>query len=210
MSTYQSWNFSSVSFQKCASRRFCTSWAAFFVSRMNAYGVYLLSRYGGIFWVMTEYTFDILIDPNLNARLKNTPQLLWVRGKLYSTVLSEKCHGSWKKEKYNPWYIKYKVLNENWIFCTKEFNKTAKQIVQFSSWTFGRSPYFIKAIFSVYYLILFSYSVIYFITRILGYKLGLLSIPKYPDHYPKRLYPGKIYQRGNRYKNITLKKQCRK
>ena len=81
-----------------------------------------------------RYIFDILIDLNLNARLKNTPQLLWVRGKLYSTVLSEKCHGSWKKEKYNLWYIKYKVLNENWIFCTKN-SETDSAILFLNIWT---------------------------------------------------------------------------
>ena len=136
--------------------------------------------------------FDILIDPYPNARPKNTPQVLWVRGKRYSNVISEKCHGSGQKDKYNPWYLKYKVLNYNWIFCTKAFNKTAKYIVEFSSRTFGRSPHFIKAIFSVYSFILFSCSVIYSIARILGYQLGLVRIPKYPDHRPIRRYPGKI------------------
>ena len=31
--------------------------------------------------------FDILIDTNPKARPKNTPQVLWVRGKRYSTVI---------------------------------------------------------------------------------------------------------------------------
>ena len=33
---------------------------------------------------------DILIDTNTNSWPKNTPQLLWVCGKCYSTVISEK------------------------------------------------------------------------------------------------------------------------
>ena len=145
--------------------------------------------------------FDILIDTNPNPRPKNTPRVLWVRGKHYSHFISEKCHGSGQKDKYNPQFIKSKVLNENWIFCTKAFNKTAKQIVQFSSQKFGLSPHFIKAIFSVYYFILFSCSVIYFIARIIGYKIGLVRITKNPDHRPRRRYPGKNYRRGYRYKN---------
>ena len=50
------------------------------------------------------------------------------------------------KKNLNPWYLKNKLLNENWIVRTKAFNKTAKQIVQFSSQTFVHSPHFIKAI----------------------------------------------------------------
>ena len=76
--------------------------------------------------------FDILIDTNPKARPKNTPQVCWVRVKHYSTDISENCHGSGQKDKHTPWYIKYKLLNENRMICTKEFNKTAKQIVQFS------------------------------------------------------------------------------
>ena len=90
-----------------------------------------------IWWHLLSHNgisiFDILIDPNPKERPKNTPQVLWVRSKRYSTVISEKCHGSGQKDKYNPWYLKYQVLNESWIFYTKAFSKTEKQIVQFSS-----------------------------------------------------------------------------
>ena len=141
---------------------------------------------------------------------KNTPQLFWVRGKHYSTDISEKCHGSRQKDKHTPWYLKYKSLNENWIVHTKAFNKTAKHIVKFSSRAFGRSPHFIKAIFGVYYFILFSFSVIYFIARIIDYKLGLFRIPKYPDYRPRHRYTGKKYRRGYLYKkNLFLNKRRR-
>ena len=100
---------------------------------------------------------------------KNTPQVLWVRGKRYSTDISETFHGTGQKDKHTPWYLKYKLLNENWIDRTKTFNKTAKNIVQFSYRTFGRSPHFFKDIFGVYYFVLFSCSVIYLIARIIGY-----------------------------------------
>ena len=43
-----------------------------------------------------------------------------------------------------------------------------KQIVQFYSRTFGCSSHFIKAVFCVYYFILFSCSVIYFIEKFLA------------------------------------------
>ena len=42
---------------------------------------------------------------------------------------------------------------------------------------------------------------IYFIARVIGYKLGLVRIPKYPDYSPRRRYPVNNYQRGYRYKN---------
>ena len=65
ISTYWSWNVSFVSFQQRASRRFCTSQAAFFVSLMCAYGVYPLSKYGGTCWVKNRRSIiDILLDPN--------------------------------------------------------------------------------------------------------------------------------------------------
>ena len=163
-----------------------------------------------IWWHLLSHNrrsiFDILIDPYPNARPKNTPQVLWVRGKCYSNFISEKIHGSGKKDKYNPWYLKYKVLNENWISRTEAFDKMAKHIVELSSQIFGRSPHFIMAIFSVNYFIIFSCSMIYFISRILGYKLGLVRIPKYPDHCPRRWYHGKNDRRGYRYKN-NLKKE---
>ena len=205
MSTYRPWKFSSVSFQQHASQSFCTSWDAFFVPWMDAYGGYLLSRYGGIFWVIKEYLFliQLLIRIQKHDQQKNI-QVIWLQGKGYSNIISETCHGSVQKEKYYPCYLKYKVLNENWIFLTKAFNKTAKQIVQLFSRTFGCSPHFIKAFFSAYYFILFSCSVIYFIARILGYKLGLARIPKYPDHRPRRWHPDKNYCRGYWYKHILF------
>ena len=89
-------------------------------------------------------------------------------------------------------------------YFLKSFNKTAKQIMRFSSQTFGRSPHFIKFIVSVYYFIFFSCSVIYFIARIL-----LVRIPKYPDHRPRRRYPGKKYRRGyqHNFKKETTSKE---
>ena len=102
--------------------------------------------------------FDILIDTNPKAGPKNNPQVLWVRGKRYSNVISETFHGSRQKDKYNPCYLKYKVLNESWIICIKVFNKTAKQIMQLSPRTFGRLPHFIKSI--LMYILLYSLAVL--------------------------------------------------
>ena len=112
-----------------------------------------------------------------------------------------------KKDKHTTWYLKYTLLNQNWIVRTKSFNKTAKYIVQFSSRTFGRSPHFIKAVFSVYSLILFSCYMIYFIAVIIGYKLGLVRITKYPDYRQRRWYPGKNHRGGYQYKNNWIFKK---
>ena len=199
MSTYRSWNVSSVSFQQRASRRFCNYWDTFFASLTDVYGGYLLSRYGCICWVITEDLFSIYLLIRIHKHnWKKTPQFLWVCGKRYSTFISEKNYVSGQKDKYNPWYLKYKVLNEIGYFVQNHSTKQKNQIVQFSSRTFGRLPHFIKAIFSVYSLILLSCSVIYFITRILGYKLELARIPKYPYHRPRCRYPGNNYLRGYR------------
>ena len=73
-----------------------------------------------------RFILDILFDLNLNARPKNTPGVFWVHGKRYSTDISEKCHVSWQKDKHIPWYLKYKLLNDHCIACTKVFGKTAK------------------------------------------------------------------------------------
>ena len=106
--------------------------------------------------------FDIAIDPNIKARPKNTPQIFWVRGKRYSTDISEKCHVSWQKDKHIPWYLIYKSLIENWTVFKKSFNKTAKHIMQLSSQIFGRSTYFIRDI--LVYIILYSLVVLWYIS----------------------------------------------
>ena len=85
----------------------------------------------------------------------------------------------------------------------------AKQIVQFSFRTFGRSPHFIKAGFCVYSFIIFSCFVVYFIPRIIGYKLGLVRIPKYYYYRPRHWYPVKTYQRGCWYKKNWIFKKKR-
>ena len=177
---------------------------------MDTYGGYLLSTYGGICWVITEDLFLIYLLIPIRMIKKNIPQFFWVRRKIYSTDISDKCHVSGPKDKHPPWYQIYKLLNENWIFCTKAFNKMAKNIMQFSSQKFGSSPHFIKAIFIVYSFLLFSCSVIYFIAIIIGYKLGLAIITKYPDYRPRRRYSSKNYRIGFRYKNNWgfKKKRC--
>ena len=113
MSTYQSWNFSSVSFQQRASRRFCTSQDAFlFHERMPMVDTFYQDMVE-FFCHNGRSIFGILIDTNPKAQSKITPQVLWVREKRYSTVISEECHSPGQKDKYNPWYLKYKILNEN-------------------------------------------------------------------------------------------------
>ena len=92
----------------------------------------------------------------------------------------------------------------------KSIQQNGKKDKAIFSCTFGRSTHFLKAIFGVYYFVLFGCYVIYFIAIIIGYKLGLVRIPKYPDYRPRRWYPGKNYRKGYRYKkNYIFKKKRR-
>ena len=52
--------------------------------------------------------FFILLDTNPDDRPENTPQVFWVRGKRYSTNISDKCRRSGPKDKHLPWYLDYK------------------------------------------------------------------------------------------------------
>ena len=193
MSTYRSWNFSSVSFQQRASCRFCTSRATFFFMDVCLWWIPFIKIWWHLLNQNRRSIFDILFYPNSDDRLENTPQVFWVCGKRYSTDISSKCRGSIPKDKHPTCYLPYKLVNENCIPRTKALNKAAKNILQLSSRTFGRSPHFIRAIFGVYYFLLFSCSVIYFIAIIIGYKLGLVRTPKYTDYRPRRRYPGNNY-----------------
>ena len=73
--------------------------------------------------------------------------------------------------------------------------------MQFSSQMFGSSAHSIKAIFSAYSLALFSCALIYFLARIIGYKIGVIKTLKHLSYRPRRRYPGKFYRRGYRSKN---------
>ena len=148
---------------KCSRRElhdlFCR-FVEWFCTKYPIFIQYLLSWYSGICWVITEDIFLIyLLIPIRMHHRKNWSILLGTR-KRYSTDISEKCHVSGQKDKHNLWYLKYLVLNENMIVCKKAFNKTAKNITQWSSRTFGRSPHFIKAIFV--YIILYSLDVLWY------------------------------------------------
>ena len=67
----------------------------------------------------------------------------------------------------NVW-IKYIYINEKWVIRTKIFNCIAWKILQFSSHTFGYYPHFLRAIFGAYSFLLFGFSVIYFLSIIVG------------------------------------------
>ena len=73
----------------------------------------------------------------------------------------------------NVW-IKQKYINEKWVIRTQRFNCIAKKILQFSSHTFGYYPHFFSTIFGAYSFSLFGFPVIYFLSRIVGYKLGFV------------------------------------
>ena len=48
---------------------------------------------------------------------------------------------------------------------------------------------------------------IYFLSRILGYKLGFVRSPKYRKYHPRRCGSGKSYRRGIRYKKNWYRKK---
>ena len=59
---------------------------------------------------------------------------------------------------------------------------------------------FLSAVFGLYSLSLFGFSVIYFLSRIVGYKLGFVRGPTYHKYRPRRHSSGKSYTRIIRYK----------
>ena len=71
------------------------------------------------------------------------------------------------------------------------------------------SSFFLRAIFGAYSFSLFGFSVIYFLSRIVGYKLGFVQSSTYRKYLPRRRGSGKSYLRGIRYKkNRHRKKRC--
>ena len=119
-----------------------------------------------IWWHLLSHNrrsiFDIIIDPNPKERPKNTPQVICVRGKQYSSVVSEGFHGSWQKEKYNQWYLKYKVLNENWIFRTK--HPTKRQNRSCDSLLGHLDAHLILSRLFLVYILLYSLAVLWYIS----------------------------------------------
>ena len=99
----------------------------------------------------------------------------------------------------NVW-IKQKYINEKQVIRTQRFNCIAKKIMQFLSHTFGYYPHFLRAIFGAYSFSLFWFSVIYFLLRIVGYKLGFVRDLTYRKYRPRRRGSGKSYIISIRYK----------
>ena len=75
----------------------------------------------------------------------------------------------------------------------KEIQSYLREDTAISSHFFGYYPHFLRAIFGAYSFLLFGFSVIYFLSRIVGYKLGFMQSPKY-----SRYGSGKSYRRGIR------------
>ena len=108
----------------------------------------------------------------------------------------------------NVW-IKKKCINKKWVIQTQRFNCIMKKILQFLSHTFGYYPLFLSAIFGAYSLSLFGFSVIYFLLRIVGYKLGFLRGPTNHKYGPRRRGSVKSYIRSIRYKKERHRKKHR-
>ena len=68
---------------------------------------------------------------------------------------------------------------------------------------------FFCAIFGAYSFLLFGFSVIYFLARIIGYILGFMKSPTYCKYCPLRRGSGKSYLRGIRYKKNRHRKKFR-
>ena len=68
---------------------------------------------------------------------------------------------------------------------------------------------FLSAIFGAYSLSLFGFSEIYFLLRIVGYKLGFVRGPTYQKYVPQRRGSGKSYIRSIRYKKERHRKKRR-
>ena len=100
-------------------------------------------------------------------------------------------------------------MNKKWVIRKQRFNCIAKKILQFSSHTFRYYPHFLRAIFSAYSFSLFGFSVIYFLSRIVGYKLGFVQGSTYCKYRPRRRGSGKYYLRSIRYKKNRHRKKCR-
>ena len=104
--------------------------------------------------------------------------------------------------------FRLKCINEKWALRTKQFNHIARKTLQFSSHYFGYYPHFLRAIIGTYQFSLFWFSVIYFLSRIVGYKFGMVRTPLCPEYHPRRLHSGRSYRRGTRYaKNWHRKKR---
>ena len=92
----------------------------------------------------------------------------------------------------NVW-IKQKYIKKKWDIRTQRFNCIMKKILQFSSHTFGYYPHFLSDIFGAYSFSLFGFSVIYFLSVIVGYKLGFVRGPTYCKYCPRRRGSEKIF-----------------
>ena len=75
-------------------------------------------------------------------------------------------------------WIKQKYINEKWVIRTQRFNSIARNILQFSSHTFGYYPHFLRAIFGACSFSLFGFSVIYFYRELWGTKSVLCEAPR--------------------------------
>ena len=81
-----------------------------------------------------------------------------------------------------------------------------KKILKFSSHTFGYYPHFLSAVFGVYSLSLFGFSVIYTLSIIVGYKLGFVRGPTYCKYLPQRRGYSK-YKKNRHRKKRRIKKK---
>ena len=68
---------------------------------------------------------------------------------------------------------------------------------------------FLSAVFGVYSFSLFGFSVIYFLSRIVEYKLGFVRGPTYLKYFPQRRGSGQSSIRSIRYKKYRNRKKRR-
>ena len=99
------------------------------------------------------------------------------------------------------YYDSLKNMNESWIVRTKIFNSVATYILTFASQMSGHYPHFLQTMYCSYIFFLFGFSVTYFLSRIVRYKLGIMShVQKFRKSRPRRHNSTRSYRRGIRYK----------
>ena len=99
------------------------------------------------------------------------------------------------------YYDALKNMNESWIARPKIFNSVATYILTFSSQMFGHYPHFLQTMYYSYICFLSGFSVTYYLSRIVRYKLGIMSqVHKFLKSCPRRHNWTRSYRRGIRYK----------
>ena len=155
-------------------------------------------------------------DANPIDRSKKEPRTRWLYGRKYMTdrwgherlifnKIDLRCCAKPRRTGQKPvdtiYYDALKNMNESWIACTKIFNSVATYILTFASQMSGHYPHFLQAIYCSYICFLFGFSVNYYLSRIVRYKLGIMiQIHKFHKSRPRRHNSTRSYRRGIRYK----------